>query len=321
MKFFNLTTTIPSIYYPDYSKHNVDYYQAQAKIFNKHLWIPVTSSLGCVRKCTFCDIHQHWKFSQRDPCETAEEIKRSLKYIPDGHIFFTDSLVNGNMPAFLKLLDHLIEIKKDFSKMTWTGQIIIRNEKTATEEYWKKISQSGVFELTMGVETGSDRLRKDMRKNFTNYDLDISLKYMVKYNITCAFLILVGYPTETLEDFQETINMLYRYRHLAGSTILTLELGHIMTINPGTPIYDNSVNDSNMVLSNDIKIWFNKKNPTLTYDERIRRRSELEKIAVECGYKLSFDNHTYKEEINFTKQKYTKIINLMENNATKNLQI
>jgi radical SAM superfamily enzyme YgiQ (UPF0313 family) len=319
INFFNLTHALPVKYYSDFSKHDVNYYRQQARINDTPLLIPVTSSYGCVRKCTFCDIHQHWKFTQKNPDDMAREIKASLKYIPDGHITFTDSLVNGNIPSFLKLLDNLIEIKNEYPNMSWTGQIIVRNEKTASEEYWKKISQSGAREIQMGIETGSDRLRADMRKNFTNDDLHKTLLYMEKFKITCCFLILVGYPTETDTDFKETVDMLYKYKHYAGNVIQGLQLGHIMTINPGTPVYDQSINDPDMILSNDIKIWFNKKNPTLTFDERIRRRNELEKIAIELGYKLAFDNHTYKEENIHTAIKYQKIINLMEKKAVKNL--
>ena len=312
INFFNLSNELPVKYYSDFSKYKIEFYQEQAKLNNKHLWVPINSSKGCIRKCTFCDIHQHWKFSQRDPDDTAEEIRQILKYIPNGHLNFTDSLVNGSMPAFNRLLDHLINIKKEYPDMCWTGQFIIRNEKTATEEYWKRIGQSGAYGLQIGVETGSDRLRADMRKNFTNQDLHTSLLNMEKYNVTCTFLMIVGYPTETEEDFLETVNLLRRYSHYAGNTIQLLQLGQIMTINPGTPVYEENVNNPDMILTKDIKLWFNKKNPTLTFEERIRRRDELEKLANNLNYPLSFDNHTYKEEIKFTQTKYQKVIKLIE---------
>ena len=42
-----------------------------------------------------------------------------------------------------------------------------------------------------------------MRKKFTNDDLDWFVTNLGKRKIKMKFLLIVGYPTETEEDFQE----------------------------------------------------------------------------------------------------------------------
>ena len=71
-------------------------------LYKKH--IPITGSRGCVRKCTFCDIHTHWKkFVWRSGKSIADEmIAQSAKHgICDFH--FTDSLINGSMKAYKEM--------------------------------------------------------------------------------------------------------------------------------------------------------------------------------------------------------------------------
>jgi radical SAM superfamily enzyme YgiQ (UPF0313 family) len=299
-------------YLPDYTKFDIDFYRKSA-IQNKELFqIPITGSRGCVRKCTFCEIPGRWDFVQRSPDQIAEEIREIAKLIPEGNFHFTDSLINGSIPAFDKILDHFISIKKDYPLITWSSQFIIRDKKQCTEEYWKKIADSGCANLEIGVETGSDRLRFEMKKNFYNEDLDSSLYYMEKFNIKCSFLMFVGYPTETMEDHELTVDMFKRYQQYAGKIIRKIQLGYMFTINPGTPVYNEGIKNPQFIISKNTSIWFNKDNPTLTFEERMRRRKNLEDTLIRLGYKLDFDNHQAKLEAEENYKNNGKIIRLIE---------
>jgi len=310
---FNFSKGLNTPYYADYSCHDIEFYQSEAKKNNKlGPWVPVTGSRGCVRRCTFCEVHEHWEFVQRDSVNIANEITEILKYIPNAYIHFTDSLVNGSLPAFDKLLNELIEIKKQYPKFAWGGQFIIRSAKQSGEEYWEKIAASGAKTLEIGIETGSDRLRFDMDKKFYNTDIDWSLLQMKKFKLSCAFLMLVGYPTETEDDFTETLKMFDRYKQYANTVIKNVQLGYSLSIAPGTPLYTSSKADPDMILTNDPVIWFNKKNQTLTFNERMRRRQVLEDSLLQLGYTLAFDNHQAKFEAEENYKNKGDIIKLIE---------
>lgn len=315
-EFFNINQHIDPNeeipYLPDYSKYDISYYQNEAEKNNQPLWIPIVGSKGCVRKCTFCEIPDRWKFQQRNPDRIAEEMQMALQHIPNGTFSFADSLINGSIPAFDKLLDNIIKLKQDYPDLSWTGQFIIRNAKVANEEYWKKIAKSGAVGLQIGVETGSDRLRADMHKQFTNEELDQSLQYMEKFGLSCTFLLLVGYPTETDEDWVQTLHMLERYKKYANTTIKYIQPGPIMGINPGTPIYKEAIETKEIILTKDLKIWFNKKNINNTMEVRVARRKQLIKHATELGYSLYIDLHVMDEEINETIERNKNIIRLIE---------
>jgi radical SAM superfamily enzyme YgiQ (UPF0313 family) len=301
-------------YTADYSGYDTLQYLRH----DHQLWIPVTGSRGCVRRCTFCEVHQHWKFQQRDPASIINEIENILKNFSDVHIHFTDSLVNGSIPTFMQLLDGLTLLKQQYPLFTWGGQFIIRNKKQCHEEYWSKIANSGAEFIEIGVETGSNQLRNEMGKHFTNDDLDHSLAYMSKFNISCVLMFFVGYPTETLDDFEQTLILLDKYKHYAGKTITVIQAGYSMVLAPGTPLYDSSVSDTKMILSKDSTIWFNQNNPTLTYTERYRRRVELSDTATKLGYTMTFDDTIAISEIENNLKHNSNIIAIVENKFGKN---
>lgn len=307
-KFVDMDTP----YTPDYSKYDVAFYQRAAETAKLKLWVPITGSRGCVRRCTFCEIHEHWKFTQRSPANIVLEMREVLKDLQSVHFHFTDSLVNGSLPAFEILLDLIIELRKEYPTFTWGGQFIVRNAKQCDDTYWKRIATSGAELLEIGVETGSDRLRYEMKKNFLNEDLDSSLEFMSKYSITCAFLMFTGYPTETEDDFAETLAMLTKYQPYANKVINYLELGYLTSVLPGTPLYSESKKDKTMILTKDVHVWYNKSNPPLTFANRLARRKQLEMHASSNGYTLAWDTHSQVEEAELVYKNNYKIINLIE---------
>jgi radical SAM superfamily enzyme YgiQ (UPF0313 family) len=311
-------TPMTAPYLPYYGDYDVNFYKQEAEKVEQPIWVPISGSRGCVRKCTFCEIHEHWKFSQRAPKSIAAEIEQILTTFDHAHIHFTDSLVNGSLPAFYELLDHLIEIKQRFPKFSWGSQFIIRNASQSNEDYWRKIAASGNIVLEIGVETGSDNLRQQMKKNFTNADLDHSLEYMDKLGLRAILLMFVGYPTETLDDFHQTLAMLERYKHLVGKTIIELQAGYNLSIHPGTPLYTTSRADPNMILTKEVGIWYNKSNPTLTAEERVRRRKQLQEVAVSLGYTMTYDNTIAIKELEGQLKRDAIIIDIVERKIGKN---
>ena len=135
---------------------------------------------------------------------------------------------------------------------------------------------------------------------------------MEKYNILCVFLMFTGYPTETEEDFAETLAMLSKYKSYANTVIHSLELGYLTSIQPGTPLYTTSKQDKNIIVSKDPLIWYNKNNPQLTFTTRMDRRKLIEHHATECGYTLAWDTHSQFQETEVVYKNNSNLIKLIE---------
>ena len=240
--------------------------------------IQITGSRGCVRHCTFCNVGSIWKkFKYRSGKSMSEEIIKNYEATGIKHFYFTDSLINGNVRELVNMMKILTEYKKQTqAPITWGGQWIARSQRGLPKDYYPLIKSSGGFGLTVGVETGSDAVRAHMKKNFTNADLDAEMEQFSKHGISCGFFILIGYPTETLEDFNDTLRMFKRYtKYVADGTIVGVVVGHGYSPNlDGMPI-----TEMNLVTSvgKSPHQWASKLSAT-NYLENIRRRLVAQKV-------------------------------------------
>jgi len=295
---------------PDYSDYQISRYQKFLKDSKSQIYVPITGSRGCVRKCNFCEIHQHWKFVQRSSDHIIQEIKSILHLVDTPHFHFTDSLVNGNLKEFDQLINGLTKLRqtKNFS---WGGQFIIRNQSQFNEDRWRCLAESGARSLEIGVETGSEALRYKMDKPFTNADLDFSMEMMYKYRITCVFLILIGHPAESDSDFDHTIDMMRKYLQYQNVTITSVQLGHTMAIQPGTPLYDQR-KKLGIILGKNPTIWMCTNNVELTYEKRLQRRIYASDTLKKLGYVLSSSEHAQLAEIKHNQEDHKQHIKLVE---------
>lgn len=277
--------------------------------------LPITTSRGCVRRCTFCDIHAFWKkFTWRSGDNVADEMIYHYEKYGVTNFFFTDSLINGSLKSFRELYNTLINYynKNNLPErfFSWGGQFIVRTPKQLTEEDYRLASISGMNGLAMGIESMSQRVRDDMKKGFKNSDLDFTLEQFRKNRINCYFLIIVGYPTETTEDFYETLEQFTKYQGYAiDGTIFGVNLGGTLSIDEGTPLHLNA-HDLNLDLQSGTGSdnifgldWQNTNNPGLTLIERIRRRITIQELLMDLGYTVWNGDH----QLLRLKESYDKI--------------
>jgi radical SAM superfamily enzyme YgiQ (UPF0313 family) len=263
----------------------------------------ITGSRGCVRKCTFCDVPWRWpKFKYRSGSNIAKEMFEHYKNYKVNIFQFTDSLINGNVREFNSMNESLSEFKQQDSNFNpkYMGQFICRPKKYMTEDVYRKMKTGGCESLFVGIEHGSEQVRTHMKKEFTNSDIDHHFEQCGRFGITNVVLMFVGYPTETLKDHEENINFLYKYKKYAQAGIISMiRLGYTGSLDLGSPLANNNTDLSlvkqkpNLDLSHLLdqdqdwvygRNWINLNNPDLTLEERIRRRLEMHKHAVNLGY-------------------------------------
>jgi hypothetical protein len=303
--------TLPMPDYTDYDlslygKQNLGVYKDLNQRNNLYVeyenTLPITGSKGCVRRCSYCDVPFLWpKFTHRGGLEVANEIIEKSKKYDVRKFHFTDSLVNGSMKEFRILCDTLAKNNRDTNNaIIWSGQFIFRPNRQHTPEDWELIARSGGSVLEVGLESASDDIRFAMGKKFTNDDIAYELYHCQKNMITTFPLMIVGYPTETDEHYQQYIEFFKRFHQYAyDKTILSLELGGTLRIQPNTP------DDVNLPAigiemipmpdgSREDLLWWNPNNPDLTFSKRIWRRFTLGKIAKDLGYQIPADDKDLK---------------------------
>lgn len=194
------------------------------------LIMPITASKGCVRQCTFCDVENSWpKFIFRKGKDVAEEIIDVYQETGMHKIEFTDNLINGSITNFREMNSVLAERLPN--TIQYKGYAICRDKKSTPRSDFELAKTAGANIFKIGIETGSDAVRHDMKKKFTNEDIDWFTTNCVDVGIKQIWLMFVGYPTETEKDFLETLALLERYQDVIKSGDIRIWLSLPMMLN------------------------------------------------------------------------------------------
>jgi hypothetical protein len=276
--------------------------------------LPITGSRGCVRHCSFCDIHEFWtKFRFRSGVNIAEEMIENYKKYGIKDFYFMDSLINGSMKAFRELCNTLVSYYKSNNLpdkfFRWGGQFIVRSSKQMIPSDFDLAARSGCDNLCWGVESGSESVRDHMQKQFSNVDLDYCMEQMSRTGMHCYFFMIIGYPTETDQDFQDSLDMFTRYqRYAIEGTLYGVNLGALASVDDGTPLYKNSDELGLIPIMPAIQAhglnWQSKTNP-VSIEKRILRRILIQEHCIKLKYTVwNADGHLKR-----LKSSYEKIIN------------
>lgn len=166
-------------------------------------------SRGCTAKCTFCEETHFWKYRQRQAVDLVQEIEWLYYNKGTDVIWFIDSLVNGNLKelrAFCKAV-----VAKGL-KIHWTGYS--RCDGRMDLEYFKDLKEGGCIILNYGIESGSQRVLDDMAKGVTVAEMEQNFRDGKEVGIFAATNWIVGFPTEELQDFADSMTLLWRIRNM-----------------------------------------------------------------------------------------------------------
>lgn len=162
---------------------------------------PVMATRGCPYQCTFC-MTSGSKLRKRPIESIIEEIK--LLYFHHGirEFHLVDDNFTMDMDYAKKLLLSIIELNIDATWATPNGIRLDRIDKRILE----LMKDAGFYSISCGIESGSDRIRKKMKKGSTLEKVRKDLE-MVKEvgGIDMTGFFMLGFPGETREDIEMTL--------------------------------------------------------------------------------------------------------------------
>ena len=202
----------------------------------KHPYAPILTSRGCPYPCTFCSIPSisGRKFRPRSPEKVVEEMKR-LYELGVKEVMFWDDNFTLVRPRAMKICELLI---KENMNLIWSCPQGVRID-LIDDEILAKMKQSGCYYVSLGIESGSNRVLQDMKKKITVEKIREKVPLIKKAGINSWGFFILGYPTETKEDILATINL---SREIGLSRVSY----HIYQPVPGTEAFDTFVTDKNI---------------------------------------------------------------------------
>lgn len=190
--------------YADYTDYDLGLYRVRG--------LNIETSRGCVAKCSFCAETQFWKYRNIDVDRVAEEISFQIQNYGTRRVWFVDSLINGNLKLFNRLLDLLIDKKLDIEWNCYS-----RCDGRMDLAFFQKIKTSGCTLLSFGIESGSQKVLDDMHKKVKVWEILANMRDCHAAGIFVHTSWLQAFPTESPLDFLHNILMMYNCRKWINS--------------------------------------------------------------------------------------------------------
>jgi len=161
---------------------------------------------GCTAYCSYCTVSQKRPYLWSLPIDIA--IDTVNKAVKDGYkeVIITGVNLNQYTPGFSNLVEALLT-KTKISLISF-GSIPINCIDQKLIDLFSDYSSRLFPFLHIPIQSGSDKILKLMNRNYTKNIILEKFKLLKKIgDLTYGTDIIVGFPSETETDFQETINL------------------------------------------------------------------------------------------------------------------
>jgi len=195
---------LDSIPTPDFSDYLLSKYMYQGHICFE---LPIMTSRGCVGNCTYCNeknVHgSHFRI--RSALSVFKDLKHYNSMFGIQRFFFADSIFNGIPKVVDELCDLIIA---DGMRIKWGG--LARIHPKMTLELLSKMRMAGCEFISYGLESGSQEVLDSMNKGYKLKIVEKNLEDTHKAGIMVKCFLMVGYPSETMAQFNQTLDFLER---------------------------------------------------------------------------------------------------------------
>lgn len=195
---------------PDFHGLPLDRYLAP------ELVLPLLTARGCYfGKCAFCNVGygEADSFSQLRAEELADQMLTLQQEYGIRHIFFSDEAVT---PRNLRHLSPMLEEKG--TPLHWGG--CVRFEHVINADLLKQMQRGGCRMILFGLESASEAIINHMVKGTELDDMSRILHESHEAGIWNHTFFFFGFPGETIENAQETVNFLYEHKPYINSAAM-----------------------------------------------------------------------------------------------------
>ena len=212
--------------------------------------VSLEGSRGCFARCTFCSVGPHtdpyrsvWrgKSSQR----IVKELTELRKTYPDIDQFrFVDDDFIGlgsDIERIKQLVNSLSDAGFSINNSKLFFETQSRNVVSIPSEVWEKFHKVGLYQVFIGIETASDKIKEKMMKP-SDIETDIkAVQYLKDLGINTTYSIIMLTPWSDIDDVLKNVEML-KFLGDAGLDKYFSE----MILTPGTRAYE-MVNNENKI--------------------------------------------------------------------------
>lgn len=190
-------------------------------VFSEDLYVSgvyadLMGSRGCPFLCTYCSAQSLWGKQVR--YRSVDNIIEELKVLKNKYNCEYIRFIDDNLMLKREWIEKLCEkIVAENLNIKWgcLGRANLIDEKLL-----KLMIRAGCYRVDIGVESGSPRVLKEMKKNIDLADVLKVDQLFDKYGIDWTAFFIVGFPYETMDDLKTTasfMNKINPYRLVLSS--------------------------------------------------------------------------------------------------------
>jgi magnesium-protoporphyrin IX monomethyl ester (oxidative) cyclase len=249
--------------------------------------VNLVTSRGCPFECVFCSIHSIWRHNWRgfSAGRVCDEIEYLVKEFSVKEVAFQDDNLTLDKDRMHGICDEILKRRIKIKWCTPNGTSIW----TLDRELLRKMKKSGCYRLSFGIETGSLKTQEFINKKKMDLgEMDGIIRYCNDIGIWTNATFIIGFPYETKEDIQATLDF-------ALGSDLDYGVFFIATPFPGTRLYDICSSEKMLVLEsgNPQEMKWTGAQETPMCDTKYLKKEELE-IILEDVYRKFYGSRIRK---------------------------
>ena len=168
--------------------------------------LPIMTSRGCPFACSFCVASQMFgaRFRGRNPKYVLDELEWLRDTYGAEGVAFQDDTLTFDRKKAIEICDGIVERK---IRLPWGCGT---RADTVTKEVLAKMRKANCDEICFGVESGCQRIRDTLKKRVSTDQCESAIKWAKEEGIFVTVSVILGYPGETKETMQETLDFVRR---------------------------------------------------------------------------------------------------------------
>lgn len=225
----------------------------------------VMTSRGCAFSCIWCGSQNI--FGRKVRYRSVDNVLDELQLLADKYnidtVWFVDDTFTLKKSRVMEFCQK-VESKK--IKLTFGCQAHV---KTADEEMFRAMKKAGFVQLDFGVESGSDKVLENLKKNSDAASIKKAFQLAKKAGLRTAATFMFGLPSEKDKDVEKTFLLAKEIKPNFTSSFF-------LTPYPGTELMD-LVEKNNWKIPSDRNDFGLKKRPSLLINFSEKRMFEIRK--------------------------------------------
>ena len=190
-------------------------------------YVPVFTSRGCPFGCIYCQHMFGRHIRYRSPEAVLAQIQYLVRTFGVREIHFEDDSFNVDLDRAKRIFDLIADADLGLEIAFPNG---VRAD-FVDEELLVKGKAAGMYSIALGIESASPRIRKMIHKGLSLDKVTEAIDLAHKYGIWSIGFFMLGFPGETREEMEQTINFAVR------SKLTTASLHSVIPL-PATPLWD-----------------------------------------------------------------------------------